>query len=105
MPPASDKPADPLVEKPPADSPIESAWAVFDRMVIPRKFPGEMQRYMRHAFYAGARSAFQGLTDALTEMDEGEPDGDTRLAAVEREIDAYFTDIIGRAAISRTGKV
>lgn len=105
LPAAADEKADkPLVEKPPAESPISSAWEVFERMVVPPGMSPGHRRALTHAFYAGARSAFMGVMDAMAEIEAGEPDGDKRLEMVEREVDKYFTDIIGQALISRTGK-
>lgn len=96
--------------KPPADKPISTALEVFDRLFAAglRKRHAvsavEAHSYVRHAFYAGARAAFYGVIDSMREQDEGELDGEKRFAAIEREIDAYFTEILGRALIARGGR-
>lgn len=106
LPAAADEKADkPLVEKPPAETPISSAWEVFDRMVVPARMSPQHKRALTHAFYAGARAAYSGVVDALQEIEGGKPEGDTRLEMIEREIDQYFVDLIKQAAVSRTGKV
>ena len=92
------------VEKPPAESPISSAWEVFERMVVPPAMSPGHRRALTHAFYAGARAAFFGVVDAMAEIEANEPDGDKRLAMVEREVTKYFADIAALGLISRTGK-
>lgn len=105
--PQSDTPADPKVTKPPADKPITTALGVFEALfAVPlRRMRGvpsaDVERYLRHAFYAGARAAFNGVLDAMREQDEGHGDGEKRFAAIEEEIEAYFRDAIGRQAVSR----
>lgn len=106
---AADKAAAP-VEKPPADAPISTAHAVFDRLFaagLARRHAiaaTEARRYLQHAFYAGARAAFSAVLDSMQEQDAGEPEGEQRFAAIEREIDQYFTQIIGQATIGRAGR-
>lgn len=93
----------PADEKPPSDKPISEAWNVFSRMALPKKMPGDTQRYMQHAFYAGARATFNGVIDAMREADEG-VEGEKRFEAIEREIIAYWAKISGQALIAPGGR-
>lgn len=110
LPPESDAPADPKVTKPPAESPLTGALEAFDALFLAalrraRAVPSaDVERYLRHAFYAGARAAFNGVIDAMQETAEGSDDGEKRFEAIEREIDAYFSAAIAQAAVSPNGK-
>ena len=55
---------------------------------------------MTHAFYAGARATFAAVIDSMKEQDEGDPDGEKRFAAIEREIDAYFRKVVSEGVIA-----
>lgn len=111
---AADEQAPPVSQPVPAEAPIAHYWQVFDRLfasAVERVTADTgvavsiRRRHMQHAFYAGARAGFASVMDAFREIEADDPQGDTRLAAVEREVEAYFRDIAGRALISPTGKV
>lgn len=85
-------------------SPIEDSWSAFERLATAGKMIApERQRMFRHAFYAGARSAFNEVLAAMQEEDAGDPAGVKRFATIEREIDEYFREAIGRGMIARSG--
>lgn len=91
-------------EKPPADSPIGAAWKVFSAVAVPQVLPEAQKRFMKHAFYAGARSTFRAVVDAMQEQLDGDETGEERFASIELEIEKYFGEIMSKAVISRTGK-
>lgn len=102
---AADAKAPDVAAKPPADAPIASGWSVFERLVVPAGMTPKHTRALKHAFYAGARCAFASVIDSMQEIDAGDPNGDTRLASIESEVEGYFRDLIGQAFVSRTGRV
>lgn len=91
-------------EKPPADQPMAAAWKVFSSVAVPQVLPEQQKRLMKHAFYAGARSAFRGVADAMQEQLNGDDSGEERFASIELEIEKYFGEVMAKAVISRTGK-
>lgn len=93
-----------LNQKPPAATPISSAWDVFCALAVSPGLSPDRKRHMQHSFYAGARSTFRAVVDAMQEQVAGNDDGEARFAAIELEIDKYFTQMMAQAAISRVGK-
>ena len=81
-----------------------AAWKVFATVAIPQVLPELQKRLMKHAFYAGARSAFRGVTDAMQEQLDGDDTGEERFASIELEIEKYFGEMMAKAVVSRTGK-
>lgn len=79
--------------KPPPESPIATAWNAFVAMAIPSNLPPAQKRYMKHAFYAGARSAFRSIIDAMQEQMNGNEEGEQRFASIELEIEKYFSEV------------
>lgn len=107
---AADDKAAPVSEPVPPDAPIAHYWQVFERLFmraveLSGASAAYQRRHLQHAFYAGARAAFASVMDAFREIEADDPNGDERLAAVEREVETYFRDIAGRALISPTGRV
>lgn len=94
----------PAVEKPPANNPLESAWDVFERTALPRTMDPTRRREIKHGFYAGARAAFYGVIDAMTEQDEGHPDGEKRFANIEKQISAYWAQVVAAGMIAMRAK-
>lgn len=80
-------------KRPPADSPIRSAWVVFAAVAVPTHFTPEQRRYLKHAFYAGARSTFASVLDSMEEQAEGDEQGQERFASIELEISRYFESV------------
>lgn len=99
-------PTEPIapLKKPAADEPISAAWKVFAAVAVPQVLPEIQKRIVKHAFYAGARSAFRGVVDAMQEQVDGDEAGEERFASIELEIEKYFKEIMAKAVVSRTGK-
>lgn len=85
-------------EKPPAASPIEGAWVVFASIAVPQVLPEQQKRLMKHAFYAGARSTFRAVVDAMQEQIAGDEAGEERFASIELEIEKYFGEMMAKVA-------
>lgn len=87
-----------------ADHPLEDSWQAFEQLAIGAKLiEPKFRRALKHAFYAGARSAFTEVIAAMQEYDAGELDGERRFGALEREIEGYFANVIGQGLIARVG--
>lgn len=88
-------------DPPSAEHPLEDTWEAFERLAIAGNLiEPKFRRALKHAFYAGARSAFNEVIAAMQEQDAGDINGERRFAAIEREVNAYFAEIMARATIA-----
>ena len=71
---------------------INEAWLSYEAEVIPANAPEVQRSESRRAFYAGARTVFDGLVSGVSE--EGTTEADLAMMdSIKSELDQFLKDI------------
>lgn len=77
---------------------IATAWAGFERAVVPPDANRIQRQEMRRSFYAGAHAFLGILMRQLSETDEVAPEDLDMMDEIEAELEAFMRDVLeGRA--------
>ena len=76
---------------------IAEQWTVFERLCVPKGASPAQRSDMRDAFYAGAFTLLQTLTNEVGNENDTTPEDERLMIAVERELEEHRAFIRARA--------